>query len=217
MTEKRKLSKRQKEIMAFIRSFLLDHGFPPTIREIGNAVKISSTSVVNYNLNRLVERGYLRREKDVSRGLRLAEDSPDLVPSGGFIRIPLVGPIAAGEPVEIGEGVFEEEDAIELSRDLLPQHDKVFALQVRGDSMIDAMVNDGDIVIMRPQTEARNGEMVAAWLSDRQETTLKYFFYEGGQVRLQPASPDPEMKPIYVDPEVVQIKGKVLMVVRQLS
>ena len=203
--------------MAFIRSFLQDHGFPPTIREIGNAVKISSTSVVNYNLNRLVERGYLRREKDVSRGLRLAEDSPDLVPAGGFIRIQLAGSIKAGEPVEIYPDAFDEEDAIELSRDMLPQHDNVFALRVSGDSMIDAMINDGDVVIMKPQTEARNGEMVAAWLSDRQETTLKYFFYEGGQVRLQPASPDPIHKTIYVDPEIIQIRGKVLMVVRQLG
>jgi len=208
---KKKLSDRQESMIEFIQTFLGENGFPPTIREIGKAVGISSTSVVNYNLKRLEERGLLTREKDVSRGLRLAGKT--LHPS--LLRIPLAGPIAAGEPIDIGEAVFDEEDAIELTRDLLPQHDKLYALQVRGDSMIDAMVNDGDIVIMRHQTEARNGDMVAAWLTDRDETTLKYFFKEPDKVRLQPANPT--MDPIYVDPAVVQIQGKVLMVLRQLN
>jgi len=212
---KKKLSTRQKAILEFIQDFLTDNGFPPTIREIGKAVGISSTSVVNYNLNRLVERGHLTREKDVSRGLRLTDEYAVVAPSGGFLRIPMAGAIVAGEPVEIGDRLFDEEDAIELSRDLLPQHDNLYALKVRGDSMIDAMVNDGDIVIMRPQAEARDGDMVAAWLTDRDETTLKYFFREPDQVRLQPANPT--MGPIFVDPAVVQIQGKVVMVVRQLA
>jgi repressor LexA len=201
--------------MDFIRKYLGENRFPPSIREIGKAVGISSTSVVNYNLRRLEERGYLSREKEVSRGLRLSANAPDLVPSGGVLRIPIAGPIAAGEPIDIGEGVFDEEDAIELTHDLLPQHDNVYALQVRGDSMIDAMVSDGDIVIMRQQHEARNGDMVAAWLTDRDETTLKYFFKEPDRIRLQPANPT--MDPIYVDPAAVQIQGKVLMVLRRLS
>lgn len=215
MAGRKKLSKRQEDMLSFIRGFIRENGFPPSIREIGRAVNISSTSVVNYNLNRLEERGYLLREKDVSRGLRLVDDAPDLVPAGGLIRIPLAGPIAAGEPIEIGEGLFGEEDAIELTRELLPESDNLYALQVRGDSMIDAMVNDGDIVIMRHQNEARNGDMVAAWLTDRDETTLKYFFKEPDRVRLQPANPT--MEPIYVDPMVVQIQGKVVMVMRQLA
>ncbi|MCK4831158.1 MAG: transcriptional repressor LexA [Anaerolineales bacterium] len=201
--------------MDFIRKYLGENGFPPSIREIGKAVGISSTSVVNYNLRRLEERGYLSREKEVSRGLRLSANAPDLVPSSGVLRIPIAGPIAAGEPIDIGEGVFDEEDAIELTHDLLPQHDNVYALQVRGDSMIDAMVSDGDIVIMRQQHEAHNGDMVAAWLTDRDETTLKYFFKEPDRIRLQPANPT--MDPIYVDPAAVQIQGKVLMVLRRLS
>jgi repressor LexA len=215
VVRRKKLSIRQKDILEFIREHLGDNGFPPTIREIGKAVGISSTSVVNYNLNRLEEQGYLSREKDVSRGLRLAADAPNLIPPLRLLRIPLAGPIAAGEPISIGEGVFDEEDAIELTRDLLPQHDNLYALQVRGDSMIDAMVNDGDIVIVRHQQEALNGDMVAAWLTDRDETTLKYFYMEADRVRLQPANPT--MDPIYVDPAVVQIQGKVLMVVRQIT
>ncbi len=215
MASRKPLSLRQEGIMEFIRKYLGENGFPPSIREIGKAVGISSTSVVNYNLRRLEERGYLSREKEVSRGLRLSADAPDLVPSGGMLRIPMAGPIAAGEPIDIGEGVFDEEDAIELTRDLLPQHDNVYALQVRGDSMIDAMVSDGDIVIMHHQQEAQDGDMVAAWLTDRDETTLKYYFRESDRIRLQPANPT--MDPIYVDPAVVQIQGKVLMVLRQLS
>ena len=215
MASRKPLSLRQEGIMDFIRKYLGENGFPPSIREIGKAVGISSTSVVNYNLRRLEERGYLSREKEVSRGLRLSANAPDLVPSGGVLRIPIAGPIAAGEPIDIGEGVFDEEDAIELTHDLLPQHDNVYALQVRGDSMIDAMVSDGDIVIMRQQHEAHNGDMVAAWLTDRDETTLKYFFREPDRIRLQPANPT--MDPIYVDPAAVQIQGKVLMVLRRLS
>jgi len=215
MASRKPLSLRQEGIMDFIRKYLGENRFPPSIREIGKAVGISSTSVVNYNLRRLEERGYLSREKEVSRGLRLSANAPDLVPSGGVLRIPIAGPIAAGEPIDIGEGVFDEEDAIELTHDLLPQHDNVYALQVRGDSMIDAMVSDGDIVIMRQQHEAHNGDMVAAWLTDRDETTLKYFFREPDRIRLQPANPT--MDPIYVDPAAVQIQGKVLMVLRRLS
>jgi repressor LexA len=215
MARKKKLTQRQKGILDFIGVYVRENGYPPTIREIGDAVGITSTSVVNYNLNRLAERGYLIRQRDVSRGLRLVDQSPEIVPAGRLVRIPLAGPIVAGEPVEIGERVFDEEDAIEMSRDLLPQTDNLFALKVRGDSMIDAMVNDGDIVIMRPQHEARDGEMVAAWLTDRDETTLKYFYREPDRVRLQPANPT--MDPIYVDPAVVQIQGKVLLVVRQIS
>jgi repressor LexA len=215
VAEKKKLSQRQRAILEYIQEFLSENGYPPTIREIGAAVGISSTSVVNYNLNRLVAMEYLTREKDVSRGLRLAERLERA--AANVLRIPLAGPIVAGEPVEIGEALFDEEDAIELSRDLLPPHDKnqnLYALQVRGESMIDAMVNDGDIVIMSPQHEAHNGDMVAAWLTDRDETTLKYFYNEGDRVRLQPANPT--MEPIFVDPAVVQIQGKVLMVVRQM-
>jgi len=213
---KKKLSARQKAILEFIQKFLTENGFPPTIREIGADVGISSTSVVNYNLNRLVERGCLTREKDVSRGLRLAAEYATAVQSSAFLRIPMAGAIVAGEPVEIGDGLFDEEDAIELSRDLLPQHDNLYALKVRGDSMIDALVNDGDIVIMRTPAEVRDGDMVAAWLTDRGETTLKYFYRESEeQVRLQPANPT--MGPIFVDPAVVQIQGKVVMVVRQLA
>jgi repressor LexA len=206
-----------------------EHGRPPTIREIGQAVGINSTSVVNYNLGKLEEKGFLDRDPDVSRGLRLTEKADGLAQSIGqtvaavrtaidrFVKIPLVGDIVAGRPVVTGNDSFstyDEEDAIELSRSMLAEKpDGLFALKVRGDSMIDAMVNDGDIVVMRPQYEARNGEMVAVWLRNDATTTLKHFFNEGERVRLQPANPT--MDAIYVDPAEVQIQGRVLMVLRQ--
>jgi repressor LexA len=228
MTEK-PLSKRQQSILQFTQGYMDEHGRPPTIREIGKAVGINSTSVVNYNLGKLEEKGFLDRDPDVSRGLRLTEKVEGLSLSVShaatavrnavdrFVKIPLVGDIVAGKPVTTGNDSFstyDEEDAIELSRTMLAEKpDGLFALKVRGDSMIDAMVNDGDIVVMRPQYEAKNGEMVAVWLRNDATTTLKHFYNEGERVRLQPANPT--MEAIYVDPAEVQIQGRVLMVLRQ--
>ncbi|WP_374688430.1 transcriptional repressor LexA [Promineifilum sp.] len=222
------LSKRQQSILQFTRGYMDEHGRPPTIREIGKAVGINSTSVVNYNLSKLEEKGYLDRDPDVSRGLRLTEKAEGLAQSvtqvatavrdalDRLVRIPLVGDIVAGRPVMTGNDTFstyDEDDAVELSRSMLSEKpDGLFALRVRGDSMIDAMVNDGDIVVMRPQYEAKNGEMVAVWLRN-DTTTLKHFYNEGQQVRLQPANPT--MEAIYVNPADVQVQGKVVMVLRQ--
>ncbi|HNS40743.1 MAG TPA: S24 family peptidase, partial [Promineifilum sp.] len=135
-----------------------------------------------------------------------------------LIKVRLVGDIVAGRPVMTGNDSFstyDEEDIIELSPSMLREKpEDLFALRVRGDSMIDAMVNDGDIVIMKQQFEARNGEMVAVWLRN-DTTTLKYFFNEGKRIRLQPANPT--MDAIYVDPAEVQVQGRVLMVLRQTA
>ena len=232
---KKGLSDRQKNILAYIQDYVAEWGRPPTIREIGGAVNISSTSVVNYNLTKLKEKGLLERDAEVSRGLRLTEkvaavtgqvqeslskvvDKADTAVANIF-RVPLVGNIVAGSPIEVGNdgdfSVYDDEDAIELGTSMLPgRHDDLFALRVSGDSMIDAMVNDGDIVIMRQDNTARNGDMVAVWLSD-DTTTLKYFYHEGDKVRLQPANPT--MEPIYVEPEDVQVQGKVMMVLRQTA
>lgn len=216
---KGKLSERQKGIIDFIRSFQHDNGYPPTIRQIGEAVDISSTSVVNYNLNKLEKDGYLTRDLKVSRGLRLVE-SPDVASSmfSNIVRIPIAGRIAAGQPIPIPNAseAFAPDDALELTRNIVKDPpENLFALQVRGDSMIDAMVNDGDIVVMKRQETARNGEMVAVWLADREETTLKHFFQEGNRVRLQPANPT--MQPIYADSKNVRVQGKVVLVVRQMK
>ena len=232
---KKGLSERQKNILAYIQDYVGEWGRPPTIREIGKAVSISSTSVVNYNLTKLKEKGLLERDAEVSRGLRLTnkvvtasgqirQSVSNVVDKAGtavssIFRVPLIGNIVAGSPIEVGNdgdfSVYDDEDAIELGSSMLPgRHDDLFALRVSGDSMIDAMVNDGDIVIMRQDNTARNGDMVAVWLSD-DTTTLKYFYHEGEKVRLQPANPT--MEPIFVSPEDVQVQGKVMMVLRQTA
>jgi repressor LexA len=223
------LGEQHIKVMEVLKQHLDERGYPPSIREICDQADISSTSVANYYLDQLEAQGYIARDKKVSRGLRLMKSISEAIVTaqetvvtavqetiGDMLRIPIVGSIVASNPVTAFGG--HPDEMIDVARSLLPkQHpEELFALQVRGDSMIDAMVNDGDIVIMRPAHEARNGEMVAVWLTDRDETTLKYFFRENGKVRLQPANPT--MAPILIEkPETVQIQGKVVMVVRQLE
>jgi repressor LexA len=218
MAKKGKVSDRQKEILGYIWANIQKEGRPPTIREIGEAAQISSTSVVSYNLNKLKEQGYLEREKEVARGLRLTEraralfSSPPLAPPDEMLTVPLMGYIVAGEPVESFEN-YDTDDTVLVSTSILPRRSEpLFALRVRGNSMIDAMVADNDIVVLEPAHEARDGEMVAAWLPERQEQTLKYFHRDGDSVRLVPANPN--MEPIVLHASEVQIQGKVKLVLR---
>lgn len=212
-----KLSDRQRKMLDFIRMFGLENGYPPSIREIGRGVDISSTSVVNYNLNRLVEQGYLDRDQNVSRGLRLTEKLASQV--NDIVRVPLVGRIFASEPVPVpstDSPMFGADEAIEITQNLLSSKEDLFALEVKGDSMIDAMISDGDIVVMQRRPEWSNGDMVAVWLKDKEETTLKHIYREGDTVRLQPANPT--MEPIFIeDPENLEVQGKVMLVLRQLD
>ena len=226
------LSQRHKNILSCIRDWQEEKGYPPSIREIGVQTQISSTSVVNYYLNQLEEMGYIERQSNVSRGINLIKDSAgELVQNiktgvsrlvEQLVSIPLVGNIIAGEPMPVPASDFsyyDPESGVDIARSLLPKGDNLsdlYALKVQGDSMIDAMVNDGDIVVMRRTNQARNGEMVAIWLNDRDETTLKYFYLENGRVRLQPANPS--MQPIIInDPSIVEVQGKVVLVIRQLD
>lgn len=210
------LSERQNKMLEFLKSFSLDNGYPPTIREIGKAVGITSTSVVNYNLDALQRAGFIYRDRTVSRGIRLAESLEDKTNVGNLIRIPLLGRIAAGNPIDVPDGAVDSEiDTIDLTPELVPQEEGIYALKVQGTSMIDAFINDGDIVVMRHTNTANNGDMVAAWLTDREETTLKRFFQEGDRIRLQPENQT--MAPIYVDADKVQVQGRVVTVIRQLN
>ena len=214
---KGKLSERQQGMVEFIRKFGEEKGYPPTIRQIGEAVGISSTSVVNYNLNKLEKDGLLTRDLKVSRGVRLVESPATKgAKPGNLFSIPIAGYIFASQPVMVGDAPQTSADEfIELTRDLVSESGELFALRVKGNSMIDAMVNDGDIVVMKKIDRPRNGDMVAIWMRDRSETTLKHFYLENGRVRLQPANPT--MSPIYVeDPTQMDIQGKVMLVVRQM-
>ncbi len=213
------LSERQRNILRFVENFISENEYPPTIREIGEAVGISSTSVVNYNLEVLEREGYIARDRTVSRGLKLLRRSGLAARrlSDDVVSIPLLGRIAAGEPIPVPDSDLPPYgyDTIELTRSILGKEEGIYALQVHGNSMIDALINDGDIVVMKHQEEAMNGDLVAVWLKDRGETTLKRFYLEGKRVRLQPENPT--MEPIYVHPANVQIQGKVILVIRQLE
>jgi repressor LexA len=214
------LSERQENILAFIRQFGEEHGFPPTIREIGKAVGISSTSVVKYNLERLEEKGKLERSDEISRGLRLKDGLPMIEEESAASRlriIPKLGLISAGAPIPAAgqqENPFGD-DVLVLTQDLVPASGDLYALQVKGDSMIDALVHDGDWVIIRHQNTAQPRDMIVAWIKDREETTLKQYFPEGEMVRLQPANP--AYLPIPVRASQLEIQGKVVAVFRQMA
>lgn len=211
------LGERHQKILDFIANYQREYKHPPSIREIGEACDISSTSVVNYYLDQLEKSGNIERDRKISRGVRLANSTP----LGDMFRVPVLGVIQAGEPIQIPASDFNSfaDENIDVAMSLMPAKEKgkdLFALRVQGESMIDAMVNDGDIIVLKPAQEVRNGEMVAVWLSDRNETTLKFFFKEKERYRLQPANPT--MKPIYVSKEEgLEIKGKVVMVIRKVE
>jgi repressor LexA len=217
---KKGLTDKHKKIINVLENFTEENGYPPSIREICTEANISSTSVANYYLDRLENLGYIERDRRVSRGLRLVKSLSESV--SDLLRIPIYGQIVAGEPLPGTDSAFSQlhpDSMIDVARNLLPRSkpEQLFALEVSGDSMIDAMVNEGDIVIMQPPQEiVKDGDMVAVWLNDRDETTLKYFFHDNGGVRLQPANPT--MKPIYIeDPTTVEVQGKVVMVVRKVE
>jgi repressor LexA len=234
---KKGLTERQKKILKVLEDFQDQNGYPPSIREICDQANISSTSVVNYYLDQLKEMDYIERDSRVSRGIRLLKPLSQVADvakaaaasvrqtaqaMGELLQIPIVGRIQAGLPMPVPSSDFSYYDAdsmVDVASSLLSSREKpsdLFALEVQGDSMIDAMVYDGDLVIMKRTNEARNGDMVAVWLNDRDETTLKYFYLENGRVRLQPANPT--MKPIMIDdPSTVEIQGKVVMVIRQVK
>jgi repressor LexA len=203
------LSNKQESILRFMRQFIDEHDYPPSIRDIQIGCDISSTSVVDYNLKALERQGFIRRDREVSRAIELLD--------GGTRRkrtvvVPIIGTIAAGQPIPVPTpdtwNQVDYDDVFEATEDLTKGRDKVFALKVRGTSMIDALVNDGDIVILEQTASCDDGDMVAAWLKRENEATLKKFYREGDRVRLQPANST--MKPIFTEPDNVEVQGKVL-------
>ena len=212
------LSQRQEKILGYIQEFLQKNGYPPAIRDIQNDLKISSTSVVAYNLKALQEKGKITRDGKVSRGITV----PNLVPApllamGSSFTVPLLGVITAGSPLPDPEEVdVKTAEQVEVPADLasLEKLKDVYALRVRGQSMIDALIDDGDIVLLRRQETADNGQMVAAMIVDENAVTLKKFYHEGSRVRLQPANST--MQPIFTSPDNVRIQGRVVGVLRSM-
>ena len=211
------LTRRQREILDFIRRYRADHGYPPSIRDIQQACSISSTSVVDYNLRILQREGFIRRSPEVSRGLELMGEDPATTPPGTVV--PVLGYVAAGAPLPIltDESWRQEPlDTVTLPPEMVPQPaGDLYALRVRGLSMIDALIDDGDVVVIRATSEVRDGEMVVAWLKLEQEATLKRLYRQGDQVRLQPANS--QMEPIVVPAANLEVHGKVVAVIRRLE
>ena len=210
------LSSKQQKIIDFVRHFWLERGYPPTIRDIVNGCGISSTSVVDYNLNILEGEGYIRRHPEVSRGIELLARSSA---RGYLLQVPIIGQIAAGEPIPVPTpdtwDITASSETMEVTENLTRGREGIYALRVKGSSMVDALINDGDIVLMQHVNVVENGEMAAIWLKAEKEATLKKFYAEPGRIRLQPANT--QMQPIYVEPDNVEIQGRVIAVIRHLA
>ncbi|PFG73696.1 transcriptional repressor LexA [Tepidiforma thermophila] len=200
------LSPRQQQILDFLRAFIEEHDYPPSIRDIQEGCGISSTSVVDYNLRKLEEKGYIRRDREISRGI-------ELLGARGrrprIVEVPLLGTIAAGQPIPVPTSdrwAADAEEILAVTEDMVRGRTNVFALRVRGTSMIEDLIDDGDIVFLEPVRTADDGDRVAVWLKDRGEVTLKRIYRENGRIRLQPANST--MEPIYTTPENVEIQGR---------
>ncbi len=205
-------SPRRRVILDFIRSFVEEHSYPPTVRDIQYGLNISSTSVVDHHLRALEREGQLRRDCRVSRGMELIGENSRRNTS----IVPLVGMIAAGEPITVPQpdawNTDSGADTLELPSELVKGKPNVYGLKVKGTSMIDALINDGDIVLMQPAQQAENGEMVAVWLKRDKTVTLKKLYREKDVIRLQPANS--AMKAIRVPAEDVEVQGRVVGVIR---
>jgi len=231
--KKKRLSDRQRFMLSFIGDYIREHGYAPSIREIKGEVERAglvrtasgntSTSVVDYNLRALEEAGYIRRDRNKSRAIELVDSSGRSRSRQPMFMIPIApSPIAAGSPIPVLEDIRMGEatdEQVEVTGDFLGRHaahvDRLYALRVKGTSMIDALINDGDLVILEAQETAENGQTVAAWLKAEQEATLKRFYLEDGHVRLQPANST--MQPIFTEPDNIEIKGRVVGVIRRLD
>ena len=207
------LSERQIKILDFIKRFMAKNQFPPTVRDIQKACEISSTSVVDYNLHILQRRGTIRRLPEVSRGIELLGEHAAGLKNA--IKVPIYGNVAAGEPLHIPSAASRHEDEFEFIQvpvEMVNGHSNTYALKVKGDSMIDAFITDGDYVILDRTINPESGDMVAAEIKSEESITLKRFFLEGEEIRLQPENAT--MKPIMVNAEDINVKGKVIGLLR---
>lgn len=198
------ISKKQQEILDYIKSEILNRGFPPAVRDICEAVKLKSTSSVHSHLETLEKNGYIRRDPSKPRAIEIIDDNFNLV-RREVVNVPILGQVAAGQPLLAVENV---ENYFPIPSEYMPNAE-TFMLNVKGDSMIEAGVLDGDKVIVEKCPTARNGDMVVALVDD--SATVKTFYKEDGHYRLQPENAD--MDPIIVNGEV-QVLGKVIGVLR---
>jgi repressor LexA len=212
----KKLSDKQRHIIKYIDRFLAEKGYPPSIRDIQRGCSISSTSVVDYNLNILEDRGFIDRHADVSRGIRLLTKTST---SEKMVAVPVIGMIAAGKPIPVPTpdtwDVAAVSETMGMPTELTQGKEDIYALRVKGTSMVDAFINDGDIILLQYVSAVENGQMAAVWLKAEKEVTLKKVFVEADRIRLQPANS--QMQPFYTKPDNVEIQGRVIGVVRQID
>lgn len=199
------LTRRQREILTFVQRYADAHGYPPSVREIGQALGLTSSSTVHSHLAALERKGYLRRDPSKPRALEVLKDERE-VPTKKVISVPVIGRVAAGQPILAQQNI---EDYFPLPVDFV-RTDECFILRVSGDSMINAGIYDGDLLVVRRQQTADNGDIVVARLED--EATVKRFFKEDDRVRLQPENPT--MEPIYT--RDLTVEGVALAVIRKL-
>ena len=210
MTRDREITDRQRQVLDFIKAEVTRQGFPPTVRDIGKAVGLHSSSTVHAHLGALEAKGLIRRDPSKPRALEVLEKDVKAAPviplPANIIRLPVVGAVAAGVPTLAAENI---ETTLQLPTELV-RDDATFVLRVKGDSMVDAGILDGDYVAVREQPDAVNGEIVVAQLDD--DATVKRFFRESDRIRLQPENSS--MEPIYA--RDVHILGKVVAVFRRM-
>ena len=199
-------------ILNFIRQFLNKRGYAPTVRDIARGCNISTPSVVQHHLNTLERQGHIRRDPEVFRSIQLVERKREAVS-----HVPLLGTIAAGKPIPVpapDTWTTIPEETLQLTEEVTRGNKDVYALRVKGTSLIDALVDDGDIVLIQQTSTVEDGELAAVWLKTEQEVPLKRVYREAGRIRLQPANK--EMEPMYFKPEEVEIQGRVIGVLRKL-
>lgn len=200
------LTKRQKEILDFIESFLDAHGYSPSFEEIAESFGYRSLATVHEHLSNLEAKGYIRKNYNESRSIELTRAELGL----GALELPLLGRVAAGEPIE----AVEEREHLAVPEDMINGSGREhYVLRVRGDSMIDEQIRDGDYVVVQSREAARNGEMVIALVDGEDATMKKYYRESGGTIRLQPANP--ELAPLFFDEERIQVQGIVVGVIRK--
>jgi len=204
----KQLSQRQQQILHYIGQHMDNHGYPPTVREIGEAVGLSSSSTVHAHLKALEHLGLIRRDAVLTRAIRLVSDNAEsIIKPKLVVNLPLVGHVAAGKPIL---AVEEIEDTFPVPDDFLAGGEG-FMLRVKGDSMIEDGINSGDYVIVRRQNVANNGDTVVAIVED--EATVKHFYKETGRIRLQPANQS--MEPMFFNS--IEIVGKVVGLIRRMQ
>jgi repressor LexA len=199
-----KRKNRRGRVLAFVREYLDNYGYPPTYDEIREAAGLSSKSHVDYYLEALEREGLIERTPNTPRGLRLVDLEP------ATFEVGVEGTIAAGEPLELADG---DGEPIELTADIADPRKDLYALRVQGHSMVDDLVGDGDLLIVERREEASTGQMAVVLLQDRNEATLKHVYPEGKRVRLQPAHPT--MAPFYAEARNVKVQGRVVAVIRR--